>query len=125
MKYDLVIVGGGPGGLMAARTAGRQGLKVLVVEKNKQFGLARRLCSRLLRLGDGGFQSDIAITDAGHRKITITIELDGDESRLHLKPLPPDASVRYAGAWAAMSGFKKTGSSGLKARTRIGRALRL
>ncbi|UCG74254.1 MAG: FAD-dependent oxidoreductase [Chromatiales bacterium] len=114
MKYDLVVVGGGPGGLMAARTASRQGMQVLVVEKNKAFGIARRLCSRLLRLGAGGFQSDIEVTDAGHRKITITIELDGERSVLHLKPLPPDADVRYTGAWAASfndtwfspSGFK-------------------
>jgi digeranylgeranylglycerophospholipid reductase len=101
VDYDLIIVGGGPAGMMAARTASRAGLKALLVEKNKHIGEARRLCSRLLRLGAGGFQSDLEVTDGGDRKITVSIELDGPESTLHLKPLPADSSVRYTGAWAA------------------------
>jgi len=37
MKYDLIIVGGGPAGLMAARTAAEDGLKVLLVERKRDI----------------------------------------------------------------------------------------
>ena len=32
-KYHLVIVGAGPAGLMAAKTAGENGLKVALIER--------------------------------------------------------------------------------------------
>ena len=35
--FDLVVIGGGPGGYLAAERAGHAGLKTLVVEKN-EFG---------------------------------------------------------------------------------------
>lgn len=37
-KYDLIVVGGGASGMMAAGRAGERGLRVLLLEKNKQFG---------------------------------------------------------------------------------------
>lgn len=37
-KYDLIVVGGGPGGFPAAIAAARRGLKVLLVEKNAKPG---------------------------------------------------------------------------------------
>ena len=37
-KYDLVIVGGGPAGYVAAIRAGQLGLKVACVEKRKSLG---------------------------------------------------------------------------------------
>lgn len=37
-KYDLIVVGGGASGMMAAGRAGERGLHVLLLEKNKQFG---------------------------------------------------------------------------------------
>ena len=46
-KYDLVIVGAGPAGLMAACKAGEAGLSVLVLEKMKQAG------TKLLITGNG------------------------------------------------------------------------
>lgn len=38
LQYDVVVVGGGPGGLPAAIAAARQGAKVLLVEKNGYLG---------------------------------------------------------------------------------------
>ena len=35
--YDLVVIGGGPGGYLAAERAGHAGLKTMVVEK-REFG---------------------------------------------------------------------------------------
>ena len=37
-EYDLVVVGGGPGGIPAAISAARMGIKVLLVEKNGYLG---------------------------------------------------------------------------------------
>ena len=37
-KYDIVVVGGGPGGTLAAKTAAEKGMKVLVVERGKEIG---------------------------------------------------------------------------------------
>jgi digeranylgeranylglycerophospholipid reductase len=39
MKYDLLIVGGGPAGLMAAKTAAEGGLKVLLIDM-RNYGLS-------------------------------------------------------------------------------------
>lgn len=37
-SWDVVIIGGGPAGMMAAIQAGKQGAKVLLIEKNKSLG---------------------------------------------------------------------------------------
>jgi len=37
-KYDIVIIGSGPGGYVAAIRAGQLGLKTLVVEKDDKLG---------------------------------------------------------------------------------------
>lgn len=39
MMYDLIILGGGPGGYLAAERAGAAGLNVLLIEKNKIGGV--------------------------------------------------------------------------------------
>ncbi len=96
MIYDLIIVGGGPGGAMAARTAARDGLKVLLIEKMKA-GRITRFCSRDLRLGNGGFSSDAIPTDVSLKRVTVTIEVGSHHHRLHLQGLPSDAIVDYRG----------------------------
>jgi len=50
MKYDLIVVGGGPGGLMAARTAAEDGLKVIVVERKRNIAEIHRSCVQIFYL---------------------------------------------------------------------------
>lgn len=38
MNYDLIVVGGGPAGMLGAATAAENGLKVLLLEKNNKLG---------------------------------------------------------------------------------------
>jgi digeranylgeranylglycerophospholipid reductase len=47
MQYDLIVVGGGPAGLMAAKTAAEDGLKVVVLERKKRVTEVRRACSQV------------------------------------------------------------------------------
>ncbi|MFS0864481.1 NAD(P)/FAD-dependent oxidoreductase [Fredinandcohnia sp. 179-A 10B2 NHS] len=47
MKYDVVVIGGGPSGLMAAIAAGEQGAKVLLLDKGEKLG-------RKLAISGGG-----------------------------------------------------------------------
>ena len=36
--YDLIVIGGGPAGMMAAGIAGQNDARVLLLEKNKGLG---------------------------------------------------------------------------------------
>ncbi len=99
MNYDLVIVGAGPGGLMAARTAARDGLKVLLVERRKQIGTVRRYCSQLIRVGTGGFSSRKIPTDMAIRSIFAPLTLI-TKCVLHLKNVDDDVTVTYRGMLA-------------------------
>ena len=44
-RYDLIIVGAGPGGAMAAKTAGENGLKVALLERRKNIEKITRPCN--------------------------------------------------------------------------------
>ncbi len=42
-SYDVLIIGGGASGMMAAIVAAEQGARVLVIEKNKRLGEKLRI----------------------------------------------------------------------------------
>jgi hypothetical protein len=100
MHYDLVIVGAGPGGLMAARTAARDGLKVLLVERRKQISNVRRYCSQMIRVGTGGFSSRKIPTDMVIRSIYTSFDIDDKACLLRLKNLDDDVTITYKGMLA-------------------------
>jgi len=99
VTYDLIIVGAGPGGCMAARKAARDGLHVLLIEKRKEAGMVTRFCSRLLRLGEGGFASDKVITDVDMDRATCTIEVGAPgRHTIRMHGVPEEASFAFSGA---------------------------
>ena len=55
--WDVVVIGGGPAGMMAAGTAGKNGAKVLLIEKNATLG------KKLLITGGGRCNVTNAETD--------------------------------------------------------------
>lgn len=64
MSIDLLVIGAGPAGLMAAKTAAELGLKVTLIEKNKDFKQLRRACSAQFILDDGYENEFIKIEDS-------------------------------------------------------------
>lgn len=58
--FDVVIIGGGPAGLMAACKAGEEGKKVLVIEKNDELG--KKL------LISGGGRCNLTNANPNHRE---------------------------------------------------------
>jgi predicted Rossmann fold flavoprotein len=59
--YDVIVIGGGASGMMAAGTAGARGLRVLLIEKNKRLGEKLRIT--------GGGRCNVTNYELDHRKL--------------------------------------------------------
>lgn len=53
MIYDVAVVGAGPAGLMAAKTAAEKGLNVVVTEKRRDVSKITRACCQQFIMDDG------------------------------------------------------------------------
>ena len=74
-QYDILIVGGGPGGAVAAKTAAKAGLSVLLVEKRPAVGIPVRCAESISKKNLAEFiQADQKIISAEITKIRITTE---------------------------------------------------
>ena len=56
--FDLVVVGAGPAGVMAAKTASESGLKVALLERKREITTIRRACATMLVLESDFFCSE-------------------------------------------------------------------
>ncbi len=95
MKYDLIVAGAGMAGLIAARTAARDGLKTLVVESKKNISEINRACSAVVRMSREGFMTAKKPTDRTVQPVEITLEMDADKAQFHFFQL--GFSVDYTG----------------------------
>ncbi|MCX8043389.1 MAG: NAD(P)/FAD-dependent oxidoreductase [Desulfobacterota bacterium] len=64
--YDVVIVGAGPGGLMAARTAGAAGLRVALLERKKDIPKIHRSCGGVLNLNEPTYDQIVTLDEDNH-----------------------------------------------------------
>ena len=62
-KYDLVIVGAGPTGLMAAKRGAERGLRVVVIERKKDISIIRRACCSHFVMDDGYESETLRVTN--------------------------------------------------------------
>ena len=91
MKYDVIVVGAGPAGLMAARTAAEDGLKVVLVERKKDLYEVNRLCGQLtnINMKNVGGQVKYGYTER------LNLEIGTDANRVHYPDL--GFSIDYDG----------------------------
>jgi len=92
MKYDVIIIGGGPAGLMAAKTAAEDGLKVLLIERKKVITDIDRLCCHFATISFSvmGKQSK----KYGYLE-PLNLEVGTDKTRVHFPG--PGFSIDYNG----------------------------
>jgi len=88
-KYDLVIIGAGPAGLMAALTAGKQGLRIALVDRKKDITQIRRSCA-------GAFNVNAPVFGS-------TATFDEDAKKINFKDL--GITINYDGPYQHIFGF--------------------
>jgi dihydrolipoamide dehydrogenase len=106
-KYDLVIIGGGPGGYVGAIRAAQLGLKVALVEKQKRLG------GTCLNVGCIPSKYLLHIAELYH-----TLEKQGEELGILCKSLSPNIKKMMEGKENLIDGFS-TGIKGLMGKNKI------
>ena len=94
MKYDVIVIGAGPAGLMAARTAAEDGLKVLLIERKKDITEINRLCCQWTSISFSVLGTIGRIKKYGYLE-PISLEVGTDKTRVHFPAL--GFSIDYNG----------------------------
>ena len=99
MRYDLIVVGAGPGGLMAAKTAAEDGLKVLLVERKKDITEINRACAQVFYTHKvtSSPESEEGRARADGYIEPVSVELLPDKFRFHFPE--PGFSLDYEGSY--------------------------
>ena len=82
MKYDGIVIGGGPAGMFAAITAAKQGNKVLLIEKNNRLG------KKLLITGKGRCN---VTNDCSPQEVLLNIPRNGKFLYSAINAFPPES----------------------------------
>jgi flavin-dependent dehydrogenase len=86
-RYDLIVVGGGPGGLMAAKTAAEDGLNVVLIERKRNITEIHRACvsifytHKLSPVASG--ESDTGELHGDGYIEPVSVECESDKTRFH------------------------------------------
>ena len=116
MKYDLIVVGGGPGGLMAAKTAAEDGLKVLLLERKRNVAEINRTCLQIFYINKITPNPE---TGRGEPKMDgyidpVSAELLPEKCRFHF-PVP-GFTLDFTGSSRAYYNWVQTSPAGYQVR---------
>jgi len=89
VQCDLIIIGAGPAGLMAASTAGEAGLKVALLERKQEIRRIRRSCA-------GAFNVNVPV-------FGVTATFDEGKKQFNFAEL--NTTIPYHGPYQNIFGF--------------------
>lgn len=124
LKFDLIVVGAGPAGSMAAKTAAESGLRVAVLEKRQEIGcpvrcaggVSRWHLSRMIKPDPAWIDAEVKgarVYSPDGSSITISGNHEPDEVGFILDRKIFDRSLAMEAAWAGAEIFVKTSAISL------------
>jgi flavin-dependent dehydrogenase len=101
-RYDLIIVGAGPGGAMAAKTAGENGLRTALLERKKDPASITRGCAMMFAIESSYYFAERMYYNRKNRKMIFpvngfSVEYDGPARNFYAWHFyAPDGKTRLA-----------------------------